>query len=1059
MRDPLFQPVMNATGGSQQTYPISYPAGGTVVNDYFEVTIRNWNFCNPWNGSQTNPNYADARTDIARIVVLDAPPAPVAPDRTICYGQSTTLTLGTGYTPAGIITWYRNADKSGPTSTGTSFTPNINSPGTYYYWVSDRYISGTLCESPLTMVTLIALPVITNNTILDNQTACYNSPPAQLTGSLPAGGNGTYAYLWESSTAGASGPYSAAAGTNTGQNYSPPGLTQTTWFRRSVISGPCSNTSTSVQVTVRPTPIASISGTATVCQNQAGVNITFTNSLALPIRITYNIDSGGDLVQLLNANSSATVAVNTSVPGAIVYSITSVRYQTTPTCNNVLATPLTATVTVRPTPSASISGTTSVCRNAPSPNISFTNPMALAVRITYNINGGANTTIDVNANSTRTLAAPTGTAGTFNYNLVSVRYTTNPTCSYSITGTATVTVHPLPVPTITGPPSVCLNSTHNYTTEAGMTGYNWTVSSGGTINSGGGTNTINVTWSTSGAKTITVSYTNSNSCSGTSAPYNVDVGVGPTGANIVGSNVCLGQSSIIRVTINGGAPNYTILIPEYSATPILNYVSGSDINLGPLAVGPHTYTLASATDLCNIPAPGLPKTLTINVNPIPAITPGTNPSVCRGTTSASLAYGGATGSPDRYSIDYNAAANGAGFADVTNAVLPASPITLVVPAGAPAATYSANLTVSNNATGCVSATYPITVTVNPVPAITPGTNPAVCRGTTSASLTYGGATGSPDTYSIDYSVAANGAGFADVTNAVLPASPITLVVPAGAPQAIYTAVLTVSNSITGCVSTSYNITVTVNGIPAIAPGTNPSVCRGATSANLTYGSANGSPNRYSIDYDATANGAGFTDVTNAVLPASPIILVVPGAAPAATYSANLTVSNSATGCVSATYPITVTVNPIPAITPGANPAVCRGTTAASLTYGGATGSPNRYSLDYSVAANGAGFADVTNAVLPVSPITMVVPAAAPAAVYSANLTVSDNATGCVSATYPITVTVHPIPALNSGLTPPDVCSNTPFTYTATSLTPGTSFSWTRPAVAGITPAGPTSGGE
>ena len=195
---------MNATGGSQQTYPISYPAGGTVVNDYFEVTIRNWNFCNPWNGSQTNPNYADARTDTARIVILDAPPAPQAPDRTICYGQSTTLTLATGYIPAGTITWYRNADKSGPTTTGTTFTPNINSPGTYYYWVSDRYISGTLCESPLTTVTLIALPVITNNTILDNQTTCNSSPPAQLTGSLPAGGNGTYAYLWESSTAGGS---------------------------------------------------------------------------------------------------------------------------------------------------------------------------------------------------------------------------------------------------------------------------------------------------------------------------------------------------------------------------------------------------------------------------------------------------------------------------------------------------------------------------------------------------------------------------------------------------------------------------------------------------------------------------------------------------------------------------------------------------------------------------------------------------------------------------------------------------------------------------------------
>ena len=80
---PVISTGLNATGGSQQTFPISYPAGGTVVNDYFEVTLRNWNFCNKWNGSQTNPNAADARTDVARIVIVDAPPAPGVQGATI----------------------------------------------------------------------------------------------------------------------------------------------------------------------------------------------------------------------------------------------------------------------------------------------------------------------------------------------------------------------------------------------------------------------------------------------------------------------------------------------------------------------------------------------------------------------------------------------------------------------------------------------------------------------------------------------------------------------------------------------------------------------------------------------------------------------------------------------------------------------------------------------------------------------------------------------------------------------------------------------------------------
>jgi len=45
-----------------------------------------------------------------------------------------------------------------------------------------------------------------------------------------------------------------------------------------------------------------------------------------------------------------------------------------------------------------------------------------------------------------------------------------------------------------------------------------------------------------------------------------------------------------------------------------------------------------------------------------------------------------------------------------------------------------------------------------------------------------------------------------------------------------------------------------------------------------------------------------------------------------------------------------------------------------------------------------------------------------------------------------------IPSLSSSLTPPAICSNTAFTYTATSGTPGATLTWTRAAVAGISNA-------
>ncbi|MDX9773080.1 MAG: PKD domain-containing protein [Bacteroidales bacterium] len=1054
---PVISTGLNAVGGSQQTFPLSYPAGGTVANDYFEVTVRNWNFCNPWNGSQSNPNAVTARTATARIVIVDAPPAPDVQDATTCEGSGD-RTLRVTSTAVGAFYWYSDAALTNLVADHVSqYLPPETTPGVHDYYVVDQDVTGLLCVGPPAQVLLTIYPVITNNSISADQEICSGSVPNPLTGSSPSGGDNTYAFVWQSSTSSSGGPFSNASGTYTNQSYTPGSLTQTTWYRRRVTSGPCSSYSNVIQVTVRPTPTATISGGTTVCEDASSPNVRFTNPQTLPVTITYNINGGANQTVNVNASTYRNVAAPTGVPGTFVYNLVSVSYQTVPNCTHSISG--STTITVRPTPSATVSGTTSVCQNDPSPLITFTNPMALNIRITYNINGGTNTTIDVNANSTNTRSVSTVTAGTYTYNLVSVRYTTNPTCSYSISGSATVTVNPLPVPTISGSSSVCLFSTHTYTTEAGMSGYNWVVSAGGTINSGNGTNSVSVTWNTAGTRSLTVTYTNTNSCTGTSPAYTVLVGDSPTGATFTGIDVCAGSASSIRVTISGGAPDYTILIPEYSATPISNYVSGTDIDLGILPVGPHTYNLTSAKDFCGIDVPGIPKSVTINVNPIPVITPGTNPAVCRGTTGATLTYAGATGSPDRYSIDYSVAANSAGFADVVSAVLPAGSITLTVPAGAPTATYTGNLTVSNSATGCVSAVYPISVTVNPIPAITPGANPAVCSGTTSASLTYSSPSGSPDLYSIDFNAAANTAGFVDVVNAPLPASPITIVVPAAAAApANYSGSLTVSNSATGCVSATYSIIVTVNAIPEVTPGANPSVCRGETSANLPYGSAHGSPNRYSIDYNAAANTAGFADVVNAVLPASPIVLVVPaGAAAPGVYSGSLTVSNNSTGCVSAAYPVSVTVNPIPTIVPGANPAVCRGVTSASLSYGGATNSPDRYSVDYSAAANSAGFVDIVNAVLPASPITLVVPAAAAANTYTANLTVSNNSTGCISPAYPVSVTVHPIPALSTTLTPTAVCSNTPFTYTAASTVAGTSFSWDRASITDITPAGPTSG--
>ncbi len=209
-------------------------------------------------------------------------------------------------------------------------------------------------------------------------------------------------------------------------------------------------------------------------------------------------------------------------------------------------------------------------------------------------------------------------------------------------------------------------------------------------------------------------------------------------------------------------------------------------------------------------------------------------------------------------------------------------------------------------------------------AVTPSADQTVCQGFATnqltATITTTGGTGNP---TFQYQWYYNTTNSNTVAGATLisGATSQTYTPLSGAPEAgttrYYFCVGYATNN--GCGQTngdqslaSNTVKVTVNPLPTITLGTSPSVCQGSTSANLPYSATTNSPNQYSIDYNAAAETAGFVDVTNATLPATPIVLVVPGAAAAATYNATLTVRNSTTGCVSSpSTAFTVTVLPRP----------------------------------------------------------------------------------------------------------------------------------------------------
>jgi uncharacterized protein YjdB len=120
--------------------------------------------------------------------------------------------------------------------------------------------------------------------------------------------------------------------------------------------------------------------------------------------------------------------------------------------------------------------------------------------------------------------------------------------------------------------------------------------------------------------------------------------------------------------------------------------------------------------------PTTPNTYTVNAVTLTGLV--TSASVCfnpAAVSTPSYAYTGTTGTPNQYSLTWSPS----GPTDVAAyAALPGSPINVNVPAATPAFNYAGALTIRNSTTTCTKV-YPITLTVNPLPATITGPG-AVC---------------------------------------------------------------------------------------------------------------------------------------------------------------------------------------------------------------------------------------------------------------------------------------------------------------------------------------------
>jgi gliding motility-associated-like protein len=140
-----------------------------------------------------------------------------------------------------------------------------------------RTVQSGMCSDISLPHTINVLPTISGNIISDNQTICYLSAPELFTGTDPAGGDGYYDYLWETSDMGIT--WSSAEGINDEKNFLSAALSGEIYIRRIILSGDnavCKDTSNLVFVGLHPLSSAGITETSdTICAGEQS-ELTFT---------------------------------------------------------------------------------------------------------------------------------------------------------------------------------------------------------------------------------------------------------------------------------------------------------------------------------------------------------------------------------------------------------------------------------------------------------------------------------------------------------------------------------------------------------------------------------------------------------------------------------------------------------------------------------------------------------------------------------------------------------------------------------------------------------------
>lgn len=1010
--------TLTATGpGGNYTW-FDAPSGGNLLQSGLEYRTPVLTATTTYFVQTRVEDCISSRTAVV-VTVNSKPDVPAASDVTICSGTAATLTATA---PGGTYQWFTTAEGGTPLITSPDFTTPVLTATTTYF-VQTTINGCTSSRTPVTVtVNPIPLPPIASNTSICSGTS------STLTATGPGG-----TYQWF-------GVASRGNPLATGNSFTTPLLTRSTIYYVQTLLNGCISIRTPVAVTVNQSPEAPTVRSTTIC---SGSSATLSASAPGGIYAWYDAPTGGNLL------------------------ITSSNYATPP---------LTTTTTyyVQTTVNGCTSGRAPVMVSVirpPAPPVASGNTICAGTTATLSATGegGIYAWYDAASGGNLLLANPEYTTPALSVTTTYYVQTTVNSCASARTP-VTVAVNPTPrAPSASGT-TICPGSAATLTATAPGGTLQWyDAASGGSLLATGAAFTTPVLTS----NTTYYVQTTVSGCTSSRTPVTVSVSpIADPEFRYSSGTYC----------VTGTNPTPAIYTPSggtFSASPAgLVFISNTtgQINLSASALGTYIVTFVN-----NGPCPGISNaSITITDAPNPSFSyngpycqSGTDPApTFLSTSSAGVFTSSPTGlvfttngtidlsesRPGTYTVTNTIPANGACTATSSTDIVTIYASRTVDAGPDQAVSPGSTVFLSGTITGAGgfrwsggTGTFSDPAILNPV--YTPG--PDESRIT--LYLTGSGAC-SPQTDSLIITInfiapTASGATICTGNTAIL-----TATAPEGTYQwydaasggnllttnhAYVTPPLTATTTyyvqavIAGSTSARTPVTVRVNPIPAAPTVPGVTICTGNPATLAVTAPVTGASYQW---YDDPASGnllATTATYTTPILMASTIYYVQ-------------TITD---GCISVRTAVPVTVSPAPVITSAAIETICSNV-------------PQNYTITADVSGatfiwSRAAVPNISNTAAANQTSSRITETLVSTAVFPVDVTyiITPTINGCAGPPFNYTVTVDPAPVVTSPLAG-EICNFSASNYTITYNMLGTSFSWSRAAVPGISNApifGQTSG--